>query len=91
MIFINKYLYIRHNYIKYNIYVYIMHFIDFNCKIIYNFHSKGDFMYSKINQIRYELEKLYESQGLTNDVLKLSRELDEKINKLQKEKGNVKK
>mgnify|MGYP004503203207 CR=1 FL=1 len=44
-------------------------------------------MYSKINQIRYELEKLYESQGLTNDVLKLSRALDEKINKLQKEKG----
>ena len=48
-------------------------------------------MYSKINQIRYELEKLYESQGLTNDVLKLSRALDEKINKLQKEKGNIKK
>ncbi|MCI6693064.1 MULTISPECIES: aspartyl-phosphate phosphatase Spo0E family protein [unclassified Clostridium] len=48
-------------------------------------------MYSKINQIRYELQKLYESQGLTDEVLKLSRKLDEEINKIQKEKGNIKK
>lgn len=55
------------------------------------FNRKGDFMYSKINQIRYELQKLYESQGLTDEVLKLSRKLDEEINKIQKEKGNIKK
>ena len=48
-------------------------------------------MYSKINQIRYELQKLYESQGLTDEVLKLSRKLDEEINKIQKEKWNIKK
>lgn len=48
-------------------------------------------MCSKINQIRYELQKLYESQGLTDEVLKLSRKLDEEINKIQKEKGNIKK
>ncbi|MDY6229177.1 MAG: aspartyl-phosphate phosphatase Spo0E family protein [Clostridium sp.] len=48
-------------------------------------------MYSKINQIRYELQKLYESHGLTDEVLKLSRKLDEEINKIQKEKWNIKK
>ncbi len=38
----------------------------------------------KINQIRRELEKLYESKGLTNEVLKLSRKLDKEINEAQK-------
>lgn len=38
----------------------------------------------KINQIRRELENLYLSNGLTNEVLKLSRELDKEINKEQK-------
>ncbi|MGG7143445.1 Spo0E family sporulation regulatory protein-aspartic acid phosphatase [Clostridium nigeriense] len=41
-------------------------------------------MYSKINQIRYELEKLYESSGLSNEVLKVSRQLDKDINEIQK-------
>ncbi|MGG7059268.1 Spo0E family sporulation regulatory protein-aspartic acid phosphatase [Clostridium nigeriense] len=41
-------------------------------------------MYSKINQIRCELEKLYESKGLSNEVLELSRQLDKEINEIQK-------
>ena len=41
-------------------------------------------MQSKINQIRYELEKLYVSNGLSNEVLRLSRQLDKEVNKLQK-------
>ncbi|MGG7142077.1 Spo0E family sporulation regulatory protein-aspartic acid phosphatase [Clostridium nigeriense] len=41
-------------------------------------------MHSKINQIRYELEKLYESIGLSNEVLELSRQLDKEINEIQK-------
>lgn len=42
-------------------------------------------MYSKINQIRNMLERLYESQGISDEVLKLSKELDKEINKIQKE------
>lgn len=41
-------------------------------------------MYSKLDQIRCKLEKLYESNGLTDEVLELSKQLDKEINKIQK-------
>lgn len=41
-------------------------------------------MDSKIDKIRYKLTNLYESTGLSNEVLELSRELDKEINKIQK-------
>lgn len=48
-------------------------------------------MYSKIDKIRYKLAKLYESTGLSNEVLELSRELDKEINEIQKKILNNKK
>ncbi|MBD7916621.1 Spo0E family sporulation regulatory protein-aspartic acid phosphatase [Clostridium sp. Sa3CUN1] len=38
----------------------------------------------RINEIREELENLYEKNGLTEEVLILSMKLDKEINKVQK-------
>lgn len=41
-------------------------------------------MYSRLKQIRCKLEELYVSNGLTNEVLELSKQLDKEVNKIQK-------
>ena len=41
-------------------------------------------MSSTLDQIRCEVEKLYESYGLTPEVLELSRQLDKEVNKIQR-------
>lgn len=41
-------------------------------------------MYYKLKQIRCKLEELYLSNGLTNEVLEVSKQLDEEVNKIQK-------
>ena len=46
--------------------------------------ERRKFISSTLDQIRCEVEKLYESYGLTPEVLELSRQLDKEVNKIQR-------